>query len=301
MGRVLLAIGALAGLSSIGGGIGIYYFYRPVPEARVEQPKDNEVTNTIDMKLVLIQAGKFKMGSPVKELHREDDELEHEVAITRPFYMGVYEVTQSQYQKIMGANPSFYSADGGGKQRVAKKDTADYPVERVAWPDAVEFCKKLSAKEGKTYRLPTEAEWEYACRAGGATPFHGSTKNPGDKFNSNLGNINGLSYSSYGSEVSGPFPRATVKVGEYSEYANAFGLFDMHGNVQEWCTDWYAADYYKSSPKDNPRGPAEGTERVLRGGAWPSSAKACRAAARNKLAPDEKSWTNGFRVVLEVK
>jgi formylglycine-generating enzyme required for sulfatase activity len=246
------------------------------------------------MKFVLLPAGKFTMGSPEKELHRNSDEPEHEVAITKAFYLGVFEVTQGQYEKIMEANPSHFSAKGGGKEQVKERDTSSYAAERVSWKDAVEFCKKLSAKEKKTYRLPTEAEWEYACRAGTKTVFH-----TGNDFNSTLANINGLSYSSYGKEVGGPFYRCTVTGGEYP--GNAFGLFDMHGNVQEWCSDWYAADYYKKSPKDDPTGPAEGKERVLRGGAWPSSAKACRSAARNKLPPDEKTYTTGFRVVLELK
>ena len=266
------------------------------PTLGAHQPKgdDKEHTNSIGMVLVRIPAGKFTMGSPTDELHRGAEETQHEVAITKSFFLGAFEVTQGQYEKIMGNNPSFFSAKGAGKQRVAKKDTSSHPVERVSWNDAVEFCKKLSAREKKTYRLPTEAEWEYACRAGTKAPFH-----TGGKFNSNLGNINGLSYSSYGSEEGGPFYRSTVPVAEYK--GNAFNAFDMHGNVQEWCADWYGADYYKSSPKSDPQGPEKGTERVLRGGAWPSSAKACRNAARNHLPPEEKTYTTGFRVVLEVK
>ena len=258
--------------------------------------QNRDFVNSIGMKFALIPAGKFTMGSPPKELHREDDELQHEVVLTRAFHMAVHEVTQEQYDKIMDKIPSFFHMNAGGKQRVVDKNTADYPVERVSWEDAVAFCKKLSAKEKKTYRLPTEAEWEYACRAGTKTVFHG-----GDDMNSNLANINGLSYSSYGKESAGPFHRSTIKVGEYKDYVNAFGLCDMHGNVQEWCADWYATGYYKISPKDDPQGPDKGTERVLRGGAWPSSAKACRAAMRNKLPPEERVFTAGFRVVLEVK
>jgi formylglycine-generating enzyme required for sulfatase activity len=257
-----------------------------------EAPK--EIKNFIGMTLARIPSGTFIMGSPADEKHRQADEAQHEVAITKPFYLGVFEVTQGQYTKIMGNNPSHFSASGGGKQQVQERDTSGYPVERVSWVDAVEFCKKLSAKEDKTYRLPTEAEWEYACRAGTKSVFHA-----GNDFHSYLANINGLSYSSYGKETSGPFYRCTVKVGEYKR--NDFGLYDMHGNVQEWCADWYADDYYKKSPKNDPAGPAEGTERVLRGGGWPSSAKACRSAARNHLAPTEKTYTIGFRVVLEAK
>ncbi len=289
--RILLVVAVVVVVAaSLAGGIGWYC------HLGAEQPKDEVkvVTNSIGMMLVPIPPGKFVMGSPEKELHRNSDEVSHEVTITRPFHMGIYEVTQQQYEVVMGANPSFFAKSGGGKQRVNRKDTAQHPVERVSWNDAVAFCKKLSAKEGKTYRLPTEAEWEYACRAGANTVFHA-----GNDFNSNLANINGLVYSSYGKEEAGPFYRATVPCGEYKE--NKFRLFDMHGNVQEWCSDWYAGDYYKKSPKDDPPGPAEGTERVLRGGAWPSSAKACRSAGRNHLPPDEKSYTTGFRVVLELK
>lgn len=259
------------------------------------QGKDEKaITNSVGMVLVQIPAGKLMMGSPIDEAHRGSDELQHEVEISKSFYLGAFEVTQRQYEKVMGMNPSFFSRTGLGKERVKGKDTTGHPVERVTWHEAVEFCKKLSAKEKKTYRLPTEAEWEYACRAGTKEPFH-----HGKNFNSNLGNINGLSYSSYGAEEGGPFYRCTVPGGEYK--GNAFNLFDMHGNVQEWCSDWYAADFYKNSPKTDSIGPGDGKERVVRGGAWPSSAKACRSAARNHLPPDEKSWTVGFRVVLELK
>jgi formylglycine-generating enzyme required for sulfatase activity len=253
-----------------------------------------EIKNSINLRLVLIPAGKFTMGSPKDELHRNADEQQHEVTIGKPFYLGAFEVTQEQYQKVMGTNPSFFCKTGTGKARVKENDTSEYPVERVSWLDAVEFCRKLSALEKKHYRLPTEAEWEYACRAGTTTVF-----NVGDDFNSNRGNINGLSYSAYGKAEAGPFWRSTLQGGEYKK--NAFGLYDMHGNVQEWCSDWYDEDYYKNSPKTDPTGPANGTERILRGGGWPSSAKACRSAARGHLPPDEKSYTSGFRVVLEAK
>jgi len=250
-----------------------------------------ETRNSLGMKLMRITSGKFLMGSPATEKQRNVDEAQHEVVLTKAFYLGLYEVTQSQYTKIMGENPSHFSSKGGGKKQVLDRDTSDFPVERVSWNDAVAFCKKLSARESKTYRLPTEAEWEYACRGGTRGVFH-----TGDKFYSKLANINGLSYSSYGTSEAGPFYRCTVPGGEYQR--NAFGLFDMHGNVQEWCADWYREGYYAKSPKEDPQGPAEGTERVLRGGAWPSSAKACRCAARNHLPPEDRTYTTGFRVVL---
>ena len=258
------------------------------------QPLDapREVKNSIGMTFIRVPAGTFLMGSPAGELHRNADELQHEVTVTEPFFLGVHEVTQSQYEKIIGTNPSYWSKIGDGKQRFKGKDTTDYPVERVTWHDAVEFCKKLSAKENKTYRLPYEVEWEYACRAGKKTVFAA-----GNDFHSNLANINGLGYSSYGKETSGPFFRSTVRIGGYQP--NDFGLHDMHGNVQEWCADWYGENYYWRCPKDDPPGPTQGTERVLRGGAWPSSAKACRSAFRNHLPPDEKNYTSGFRVVMQ--
>jgi formylglycine-generating enzyme required for sulfatase activity len=300
--RLTLLDIALVCFATIVIGGGVYWSYRTGESVQANAPREQArddgktLVNSIGMRLTLIPAGKFKMGSPVTEVYRNEDEWQHEVVITKPFYLGVYEVTQGEYEKTLHSNRSFFSAKGAGRARVEKKDTSEHPAERVTWDEAVEFCKKLSAKEGKTYRLPTEAEWEYACRAGAKTVFH-----MGDKFNSEMGNINGLRYSSYGEEFNGPFHRSTVRVGEYRDHANSFGLFDMHGNVQEWCADWYAGDYYQQSPKDDPRGPDNGTERVLRGGAWPSSAKACRAAARNRLAPDERTWTNGFRVVLEAK
>jgi formylglycine-generating enzyme required for sulfatase activity len=270
---------------------GLLTFSTPAEQAK-EPPR--EVKNSVGMKLRHIPAGKFTMGSPTDEKHRHTDETQHEVTISKAFYLCVYEVTQGQYEKIMGANPSHFSANGGGKQQVEGRDTSDYPVERVTWQNAALFCKKLSSQEEKTYRLPTEAEWEYACRAGTTTVF-----NSGNDFHSRLANINGLMYAAYGKEIPGPFYRRTVSGGEYKR--NDFGLADMHGNVQEWCADWYAEDYYKNSPKNDPPGPKDGKERVLRGGAWPSSAKACRSAARNHLPPDEKSYTTGFRVVLEMK
>ena len=287
----IFSIIASAVVCLVGSSGGVYYCFCLPPQGN-ESAK--EITNSLGMKLIQVPAGKFTMGSPVDEVHRNSDETRHEVVITKPFYLGVFEVTQGEYEKVMGANPSFFSVKGGGKQRVEGKETTQLPVENVSWLDAVEFCKKLSAKEKKTYRLPTEAEWEYACRAGSATVFH-----TGNDFHSNLANINGLGYSSYGKEQAGPFWRCTVHVGNYRN--NDFGLFDMHGNVQEWCADWYGEDYYKNSPKDDPQGPKNGTEHVVRGGAWPSSAKACRSAARNHLPPDEKVYTSGFRVVLEGK
>jgi formylglycine-generating enzyme required for sulfatase activity len=258
------------------------------------QDRPRQLTNSIGMKFTLIPKGMFEMGSAETELDRNSDEPRHSVVISKDFYLGVYEVTQKQFEAVMGTNPSFFTPVGPGKAKVKSKSTSHHPVEQVTWYDAVAFCKKLGElpdeKEAKhSYRLPTEAEWEYACRAGTTTGLH-----YGDKVNAYKANFNGL--SPYGDGGAGPFLRATAQVGEYS--ANAFGLHDMHGNVAEWCADWYAADYYYNSAKIDPIGPETGTERVLRGGAWVNTGKACRSAARFKLAPDLSSYSTGLRVVL---
>jgi formylglycine-generating enzyme required for sulfatase activity len=252
------------------------------------------VENSLGMTFASIPAGTFTMGSPKTETDRGDDETQHEVKITKGFHLGVHEVTQGQYEKVMGVNPSFFTPTGSGKVKVKVKDTSRWPVECVTWHDAVAFCRKLSAlpKEAaakRTYRLPTEAEWEYACRAGTTTALH-----YGDNVDSYVANFNGL--SPYGVGRGGPFHRRPADVGSYQ--ANKFGLFDMHANVMEWCHDWYAADYYAKSPAEDPSGPADGTEKITRGGAWSNSGKACRSAVRTKLAPDESHYGLGFRVVM---
>ncbi len=250
-------------------------------DVRVEIPRPSsgtpkEITNTIGMKLKLIPAGEFLMGSPESEESRNSDEKQHRVRITKPFYLGVYEVTQSEYEKVMGENPS----DSKGATR---------PVEMVSWNDAVEFCKKLSAKEGRTYRLPTEAEWEYACRAGTTTPF-----NFGSVLNGKQANCDGD--HPYGTETKGPDLGKTTTAGSYAP--NTWGLYDMHGNVCEWCGDRYDSDYYEKSPTDDPTGPATGSCRVHRGGSWNYRPRLCRSAFRSRLTPDFRSHYLGFRVAL---
>jgi formylglycine-generating enzyme required for sulfatase activity len=258
-----------------------------------------EITNSIGRRLVLIPKGKFLMGSPKGEAEREPfgkgSEEQHEVEITRPFYLGMYEVTQAEYEKVMGTNPSWFSATGGGKAKVGP-DTSKFPVEQVSWKDAVEFCEKLSARaaekrSGRVYRLPTEAEWEYACRGGASTkPFHFATSIP--SLSSTQANFNGN--FPYGGAAKAPSLERTTTVGSYK--ANAFGLFDMHGNVWEWCADWYDKDYYKTSPRKDPTGPTTGTARVLRGGSWDGSGQICRAAFRLFYDPGIRGSIIGFRV-----
>jgi formylglycine-generating enzyme required for sulfatase activity len=248
------------------------------------------VTNSINMTLTLIPAGTFKMGSPAGEAERGDDEgPQHEVTLTQPFYMGIYPVTQRQYEAVMGTNPSYFNGDKGGGP--------DFPVERISWDDAVEFCRKLSdlpaEKEARrTYRLPTEAEWEYACRAGLPTPF-----SSGLTLSSKEANFNG--HYPYGMVARGPYLERTTKVGSYPP--NPFSLYDMHGNVWEWCADYYDRTYYRHSPRYGPQGPAQGTLRVVRGGSCYNIGRFCRAAYRFGVAPGNRDLDVGMRVVMVLR
>jgi len=256
-----------------------------------------EITNSIGMKLALIPAGEFVMGSAKSEDDRQGDEHQHRVRITKPFLIGTYEVTQEEYAKVMGTNPSHFSATGLARDRVSGQDTARFPVESVSWHDAVKFCRKLSElpeekAAGRVYLLPTEAEWEYACRAGTTTPFDFGSKLNGDKANCH-GN-----YFPYGTESSGTSLRRTTTVGSYQP--NAFGVYDMHGNVWEWCRDWYDEDYYGNSPVDDPPGATTGSQRVRRGGGWIHVPGSCRSAIRLGFWPRHPEIDLGFRVVADL-
>jgi eukaryotic-like serine/threonine-protein kinase len=225
-----------------------------------------------------VPSGTFTMGSPSSEANRSDDEgPQHQVNI-ESFYLGKYEVTQAQYQAIMDNNPSNFKGD-------------NLPVESVTWNEAIEFCKKLSAKTGKTYRLPSEAEWEYACRAGTTTPFaFGETINP------NIVNYNG-NYP-YGQAAKGEYRAKTIAVGSLG-VANAFGLYDMHGNVWEWCQDIYQPNYNNAPTNGNVREQAtDNNSRLLRGGSWHDPGENCRSANRNDDAPGNRLIVLGFRVGL---
>jgi formylglycine-generating enzyme required for sulfatase activity len=267
--------------------------------AQSEDPKI--IANSIGMKLARLPGGTFWMGSPRNEAERDDKEIRHEVAITKPFCLGVYEVTQAQYMEVM-------QGDGEIKNRSAFRGD-DLPVENVEWRLAKLFCTRLSARSeekaaGRIYRLPTEAEWEYACRAGTTTPFHF-----GSSISSQQANFNG-NYPAGGAEK-GPYLRQTAKVGSYQP--NAFGLFDMHGNVAEWCADWYDPDYYENSPEEDPLGPPFGVVAtkfnnfdqnffvVVRGGCWVDDGRACRSAYRYRAMPNTQYRLIGFRVACEVK
>ncbi len=256
------------------------------------------ITNSIDMKLVRIPAGTFVMGSPKSEAERDDKEERHEVTITKPFYMGVYEVTQAQYHAVTRENKSAF------------KGSDENPIENVEWKEAISFCSRLSSRTqeknaGRKYRLPTEAEWEYACRAGTTTAFHF-----GDALSSKQANFNG-NYPA-GAAEKGTYLRRTEKVGSYQP--NAFGLHDMHGNVAEWCADWYDPEYYLDSPEENPLGPPLGVVStkftnngnqnffvVVRGGCWVDDGRACRSAYRFRAMPNTQYRLIGFRVVCEVE
>jgi formylglycine-generating enzyme required for sulfatase activity len=259
---------------------------------REDLPAVREIVNSIGMRLVLIPAGKFLMGSPQSE-GRDDERPQHEVEITRAFYLGVHQVTQAQWRAVMGSNPSYFCATGGGKDEVRGMDTDDFPVEYASWEDVADFLEKLSAlkkeaEAGRKYRLPTEAEWEYSCRGGRREEaFH-----YGNSLSSTQANFDG-NYP-YGGADKGPYLERTCKVGSYP--ANAFGLHDMHGNVWEWCQDWYAKDYYASSPGRDPAGPSEGSYRVFRGGGWCNYGRSCRSAVRGGYAPGGRDGDVGFRV-----
>jgi formylglycine-generating enzyme required for sulfatase activity/outer membrane protein assembly factor BamB len=253
------------------------------------------LTNSIGMKLALIPAGEFLMGSGDSEAGARDDERpRHRVRITRPFYLGVHEVTQDEYTRVMGSNPSFFAPTGPGQGKVAGLNTGRFPVEQVRWPDAVEFCRRLSElpeekKAGRAYRLPTEAEWEYACRSGTATAFAF-----GNSLSSRQANFNGL--FPFGDAPRGPFLARTSEGGSYRP--NAWGLYDMHGNVWEWCSDWFGKDYYKESPRDDPTGPARGSVRVIRGGEWYGDGRDCRSAFRYADLPTGIFYVLGLRVAM---
>jgi len=243
------------------------------------------ISDVVILRAVLIPSGTFVMGSPESDVAREADEIPHVVTISKPFYMGVTEVTQSQWEAVMGTRPwegSKYTRSG-----------SRFPATCVNWEDAVKFCRKLSAKSGRKVRLPTEAEWEYACRAGTITAFcFGDIDGPVDDYawwhrNANLGE------EAYAREAGLKRP-------------NAWGLHDMHGNVSEWCSDWSDSDennYYKVSPRVDPPGPAspppDGRFHVLRSGTWSSYAGRCRSAFRYGGGARSGN-SDGFRIVVEV-
>ncbi|WP_339138637.1 MAG: SUMF1/EgtB/PvdO family nonheme iron enzyme [Candidatus Electrothrix sp. GW3-4] len=232
----------------------------------VPQQGDTITDPITDMEFVSIPKGCFQMGS--NKSGYDDEKPVHEVCVDG-FWMGKYEVTQGQWQKIMGENPAKF------------KKGDKYPVEQVSWEDVQGGIAELNNKSGRKYRLPTEAEWEYAARAGTAYKYSG-----GD-------NSDAVAWY-YGNSGD-----STRPVGE--KKANTFGLYDMSGNVCEWCGDWYANDYYGTIPKDNPTGPSSGSFRVVRGGSWNFGPESVRSAYRNRYMPDDYGPNLGFRLVLPVQ
>ena len=238
-----------------------------------------EITNSIGMRLVLIPNGTFIMGSPEREDGRKENETQqHEVTISKDYYLGVYEVTQAQYEKVIGKNPSHFQG------AIVDNENADLPVENVSWDDAVEFCKKLSdlpteKQAGRVYRLPTEAEWECACRAGSKTAY---------SFDDEAGLLPEYGWCSRNSS------NRTHTVGLLEP--NAWGLYDMHGNVWEWCSDWYG-EYPKGAVSD-PTGPREGYIHVFRGGSWDLHAAYSQSQLRRGDIPSRRIKNVGFRLAL---
>ncbi len=221
----------------------------------------------VSMQLQLIKPGKFPMGSALNEAERDTDEIPHEVTIAKPYYMAVTEVTQEQYEAVTG-------------KKIGDPKAPKNPVEPVSFNEASDFCKKLTEKAARPVKLPTEAQWEYAARAGrGGRYFFGDDA-------AQLGN-----YAWY----SGSHPGKLQPVAQ--KQPNPWGLYDMYGNVMEWVSDFY--DTLPSAAVTQPTGPEKGDTRILRGGCWTSDARQCRSAYRIRVAPDSKGPCTGFRVIIE--
>ena len=212
------------------------------------------------MEMIYVAPGSFMMGSPKSEACRDGDEKQHRVTLTKGVWLGKYEVTQEQWKSVMGNNRSHFKWD-------------DLPVENVSWEDCQEFIRKVNAQLNCGARLPTEAEWEYACRAGSSGPYAGGSLDSMGWYADNSG-------------------WKTHPVGQKSP--NAWGFYDMHGNVYEWCNDWYGE--YPSHSVTDPMGTASGDGRVLRGGCWISYSYSCRSASRSRSRPGNRSSGYGFRL-----
>lgn len=264
------------------------------PNATSTVAADPVFTNSQRMRFVLISAGSFTMGSPTDEIRREMDEVQHEVQLTSDFYLAATEVTRGQFATFVKETGYRTEAELSGdplnwrNPGIDQQD--DHPVVCVSWHDAVSYCEWLSKREGRRYRLPSEAEWEYAARAGGNYPF-GQTP----VISTTEANFNGNTRYGRGSEL-GQYRKSTVAVGRFAP--NAWGLHDMVGNVWEWCNDWYGR--YHTGTQVDPTGPRVGTVRVARGGSWANAPEYCRASYRFGGNPTSTYSTVGFRVAMDV-
>ena len=264
-----------------------------VAAAHAEQPKQLtlELAKGVTMKMALIPAGEFMMGSKLtpeqtakayggRAANYANEHPRHKVKITEPFYMGVFEVTQSQWEAVMDTKPY----DG----KMVTKIGPDYPAGWVHWEEASEFCRKLSKKIGKTVALPTEAQWEYACRAGSDTVFcYGDDPEKLSDYGWWRGNM-----------VDGKKDKSFARKGGLKK-PNAWGLYDIHGNVWEWCRDWYSKDFYASGKNVAPVYSEEGKTRTVRGGSWYNGATNLRSAGRNSwCGPKYRHYNYGFRAIM---
>lgn len=256
-------------------------------------PQESKVVNSIGMPLIVLNPGEFVMGSPVSEKRRRSDETLRPVRLGKTILMGAKPVTQDEYFQVTGLRPSWFSESGLGRRFVEGMDVRNFPVELVSWDAAQSFCTRLSAlpgerSAGRRYRLPTEAEFEYAARAGSATsmPLGGGLSSTAANFNGEF---------PYGEAERGPYVARTTKVDAHPP--NRLGFFDLQGNVWQWCSDWYSAE--TSHATLDPAGPATGTMRVIRGCGWNAFGMHCRLAARDKREPTSRLSFIGFRVVAE--
>ena len=256
------------------------------------------------------------MGSPEGEKDRLDHENQHEVEITRDFYLGIHEVTIGQFRKFVTEEAYQTDAEKDGEggfgyneatgkfegrkpqytwQNTGWKVTDDHPVVNVSWNDAQAFCAWLSRKEQRVYRLPTEAQWEYACRAGTKTAYQNGDEPEGLAMVGNVADGTAKAKLPNLKAIAAKDGYVfTAPVGNFQK--NGFGLFDMHGNVWEWCEDWYDPGKYQVSPNQDPTGPATGSLRAFRGGSWDRAAGRCRSAARGGNVPAFRNFILGFRL-----
>jgi formylglycine-generating enzyme required for sulfatase activity/tRNA A-37 threonylcarbamoyl transferase component Bud32 len=279
--RRLLLSASLAGLVGTGLALALLLSFRSAPSDKSDparpaptlpRERAKEVTNSLGMKFVWCPPGTFLMGSPPGEVGRLGRETQHRVTLTKGFYLGAYEVTQAQWRAVMGNDPSYFQGD-------------DRPVEQVNWYDCQDFCRKLGEQDGKRYRLPTEAEWEYACRAGSTRVYWSGN---------GVEELKKVGWASY-DRIRGS-ARETKPVGSFQP--NAWGLYDMHGNVFEWCQDWYNPD--SAGDTTDPQGVNKGIYRVLRGGSWWVDPGQCRSAYSGWDRPDVRRYEYGCRVVLSL-